>query len=448
MTFRNASYRHILSLAIPIMVGGVAQNVILATDAFFMARVDETSLDAVGLAGLFFSTLYILGFGFSTGVQILIARRHGEKEHTAIGTIFRNSLLFMLLLSLVLWAAMEWLAAPVLRNLIHSEGVYRSAVEYLDYRAWGITLALVSLTFRAFYIGISSSLVTTWAVVSTAVLNVFLNYVLIFGKWGAPAMGIAGSGLASSLAEIAGIACFMIYTRRKKIDRLFALFGKLRWDGSVMKRVLNISSPVMLQYFLSHAGWFLFFIFIERLGERALAISVIIRIIYMFQMVPFWGLSSATNTLVSYAIGEGRKNDVFPVLYRVTLLAVLCSLLFVIPNLLVPEWIIGLAVENNTQQELITASVPTLYIISVSLLLFAIAMTFFSGVTGSGNTRIALLIEIITITLYVMLAAFLSWHSGERDVHVVWLTEIFYFACIGLAAFGYMRSGRWKQARI
>jgi Na+-driven multidrug efflux pump len=71
---QSISYSQILKLAFPIIIGGIAQNIIMATDAFFMAMVDEVSLDAVGLAGLFFSTVYILGLGFSIGVQILIAR--------------------------------------------------------------------------------------------------------------------------------------------------------------------------------------------------------------------------------------------------------------------------------------------------------------------------------------------------------------------------------------
>ena len=103
----------ILKLAFPIVLGGIAQNVILATDVFFMAQVDEILLDAVGLAGLFYATIYVLGLGFSTGVQILIARRHGEKNQAAVGSIFDNSLIFLLFFSLLLWALMLWGGPPI-----------------------------------------------------------------------------------------------------------------------------------------------------------------------------------------------------------------------------------------------------------------------------------------------------------------------------------------------
>ncbi|MEZ5174539.1 MAG: MATE family efflux transporter [Bacteroidia bacterium] len=202
----------------------------------------------------------------------------------------------------------------------------------------------------------------------------------------------------------------------------------------------------MFQYVLSHAGWFLFFIIIEQNGERALAISVIIRMIYMFQMVPFWGLSSATNTLVSYVIGEGRSDEVFPLLRKIMTLSVLSALPFVLMNVAFPTTILGLAVEDKSSTLLIEA-VPTLFVISGALMLFGVASTIFSGVTGSGNTRTALAIETITIALYLIIA----WVLGvtlHLDVHLIWLTEPAYFLLMALFAWLYLRSGRWRNKSI
>jgi len=440
---KTSSYRHIIKLALPIIISGIAQNVILATDVFFMARVDEVSLDAVGLAGLFFNTLYILGLGFSIGVQILIARRHGEKQYRSIGEIFDNSLIVLGVMSLVLWVGMEWLAPPVLKLLIHSDAVYNSAILYLDDRAWGITFAIINLVFRAFFIGISAPRIITISTILIATANVVLNYALIFGNWGFPAWGIEGSAVESSIAEIVGTVVLVSYTLIAKYHLSFDLLKSWKWKAGVMKQLSLISSPVMLQYFLSHAGWFLFFIIIEQNGERALAISVIIRMVYMFQMVPFWGFSSAANTLVSFTIGEDKQHLVMPLLKKISMLSFLASLLFVVPNLIAPSWILGFAVENPNSTDLITESIPTLYVISVALLLFALSVSWFSGISGSGNTRAALLIETILIATYI----FIAWLLGiyfKSEVHIIWITEPFYFLMMALVSWGYMKSGRWK----
>ena len=442
----TVSSRRILQLALPIILGGIAQNVILATDVIFMSRVDEVSLDAVGIAGLFFSTVYIIGLGFSTGVQIIIARRHGEKQHQAIGNLFDNSLLFLLLTSLVLWLGMEVLGPPILKSLISSEAVYQSAVVYLDQRAWGITFAMVNLAFRAFFIGVSSSAVITWSTIGIAVSNGLLNYGLIFGNWGMPQLGIAGAAIASSLSEIVGLCIFLAYTFGKRLNREFSLFESWKWDWPAMRLILNTATPVMFQYFISHAGWFLFFIVIEHNGERALAISVLIRMIYMFQMVPFWGFSAATNTLVSFVIGEGRSDQVMPVLKKITVYALVSCLPLVALNLIAPEWVLGLAVDPM-HAELVQDAIPTLYVISSALIFFALAMTWFSGVSGSGNTRTALWIETGAILVYLIMAYILGM-IVEADVHIIWLTEPFYFLVMGLVSYVYIRSGRWKGKQI
>ncbi len=442
----TVSSRRILQLALPIILGGIAQNVILATDVIFMSRVDEVALDAVGIAGLFFSTVYIIGLGFSTGVQIIIARRHGEKQHKAIGNLFDNSLLFLFLTSIVLWLGMEVLGPPILKSLISSDAVYQSAVVYLDQRAWGITFAMVNLAFRAFFIGVSSSAIIIWSTIGIAVSNGLLNYGLIFGNWGMPQLGIAGSAIASSLSEIVGLCIFLSYTLGKRLHKAFSLFESWKWDWPAMRLILNTAMPVMFQYFISHAGWFLFFIVIEHNGERALAISVLIRMIYMFQMVPFWGFSAATNTLVSFVIGEGRNDQVMPILKKITVYALVSCLPLVALNLIAPEWVLGLAVDPM-HGELIQDAIPTLYVISSALIFFALAMTWFSGVSGSGNTRTALWIETGAILVYLIMAYILGM-IVEADVHIIWLTEPFYFLVLGFVSYLYIRSGRWKGKQI
>ena len=443
----TSSYGHIMRLAMPIIIGGIAQNVILATDAFFMARVDEVSLAAVGLAGLFYTTVYILGLGFSTGVQILIARRHGEKNYHSIGEIFDNSLVFLLGTALFLWLGMEVLGPPILKSLVKSPAVYEAALKYLDHRAWGITFAMANLAYRAFFIGVSSSMVIIWSTFAMAASNVVLNYGLIFGKWGWPQMGIAGSAIASSLAEIIGLIWFALHAFFGRFHQTYSLFRSWKWQPAVMRSITSIAAPVMFQNFVSHAGWFLFFIIIEQSGERALAVSVIIRIIYMFQMVPFWGLSSASNTLVSFTIGEGRTKEVMPLLRKITWLSLLLVTPFLLMNVLIPAEVLGLAIENKDATGLVTDSIPTLYVITLALSFFGPAMTWYSGVTGSGNTRSALFIETITIASYLLVAWFLGIYL-RADVFVIWFTEPYYFLALGIVSWMYMRKGTWKDRKV
>jgi Na+-driven multidrug efflux pump len=198
----------------------------------------------------------------------------------------------------------------------------------------------------------------------------------------------------------------------------------------------------MFQYVLSHAGWFLFFIIIEQSGERALAVSVIIRMIYMFQMVPFWGLSSATNTLVSYVIGEGNNDEVIPLLKKITWLSIISALPFIVLNVFFPEQVLSLAIENNSTG-LLEDAIPTLYMMSFALLIFGLAITFYSGVTGTGNTRTALAIETVAIGLYLTLAYVLGIVL-KLPVELIWMTEPAYFLIMAALSYYYIRSNKWR----
>jgi putative MATE family efflux protein len=440
----QTSYRHIIRLAAPIVLGGLAQTIIMATDAFFMAQISEISLDAVGLAGLFFGTFFILGFGFSIGSQILIARRDGEKKLDDIGKIFDNSLLFLIVSSVIMLFVMYGLAPALLKNIIHSEEILEETIIYLNYRSWSILPAMIALNYRAFFIGISKSNIITYSTFAMAAANIALNYALIFGHWGLPEMGIAGAALASGISEFVAIFAFWLYAKYHEYHKRFQLFALRSFAKREMWQVVDVASPMMVQHFISHSAWFLFFAIIEQSGARALAVSVLIRMIYMFQMVPFWGLNAAANTLVSFTIGENRAEQVPKLLKRIIGLGLLSAAAVVSPNFIIPEKVLGLAVSDAS---LIADSISTLHVTSVSMFMIAIGSTLFALVTGSGNTKTALLLEILIISLYMVCAWFLGIVL-KSDVHVIWFTEPIYFLFMGLAGWLFYRFGNWKSKKI
>jgi putative MATE family efflux protein len=443
---KGFSNKEILTLALPIIIGGLAQNVILATDVYFMSGVSELALDAVGLAGLYFSTFYTLGLGFSVGVQIIIARRHGEGSMPAIGTTFTQSLFFLFGFSLFLWLLIVGTGPFILGPMIQNPIIEQQALRYLDHRAWGILFAFINLGFRAFYIGVSKPNVTLAALFLTAGANVFLNDILIFGKYGFEPLGIQGAAIASSLAELCGTFVFAVAVFYQGFVKKFGMFQRLLPSKKLLNPIFSTSLPVMLQYFVSHLGWFLFFIIIEQNGPRALAVSIVIRMVYMFQMVPFWGFSSATNTMVSRLIGEGRSASVVPVLKRISLFALFAAVPLIVLNVTFPESLMALALNKN-DANLIADCIPTLYVVSSALLFFAVGSVWFSGVSGSGNTKVTLMIEVLTIAFYCLVAWFLGVFL-KADVAIIWLTEPLYFLVLTLASLVYMYSRSWEGKAI
>ena len=251
--------KEIWNVTYPIFLGLLAQNVINVTDTAFLGHVSEVALGASAMGGLLYICFYTVAFGFSVGSQILIARRNGEGNFHAIGPIMWQGSAFSLGMAVVLLGAMYLFAEPLIRLLITSDNVYHATYEFFIWRIWGFLFAFVNVMFRALYIGITQTKVLTMSAVVMAAVNVVLDYVLVFGKWGFPEMGVRGAALASVIAEASSLAFYLIYTYTKVDLHKYALHRFGRFDWNMVARILHISSFTMVQYFLSMAIWFVFF---------------------------------------------------------------------------------------------------------------------------------------------------------------------------------------------
>lgn len=200
----------------------------------------------------------------------------------------------------------------------------------------------------------------------------------------------------------------------------------------------------MFQYFFSFSAWFVFFMVIEQIGETALAASNITRSFYMLLMIPVWGLSSATNSLVSNLIGQGKSDEVIPLIRKVLLIGTGISLVVVQVNIFLPEQIAGFFTEES---HLIEATVPLLRVISLALIAFSFGMIIFSGLSGTGKTFVALMIEIAAISFYLGTAFFMAIVLNA-SAPVVWFVEVVYFSLLGLFSLLYLRTNKWKVMKV
>ncbi|WP_372753145.1 MATE family efflux transporter [Labilibaculum sp.] len=437
-------YKSIWKIAYPIILGSVAQNIIALTDTAFLGHLSETALGAAAIATIFYYAVVMLAWGFGLGTQIVIARRFGEGNVKLVGKTFDHALYFLLILGVFLIVFMEIQAPPVLKAIVKSNAIYDASIDYISYRAWGIIFACVNVLFRAFYVGVAKTKIISWSTAFMAFINIFLDYVLIFGEWGFPEMGMKGAAIASVIAEACVLIFFLIYTLRKIPMAEYQLFKFVKIDWNLYARLLKVSFPMMIQNFLSLASWFVFFLMVERMGERQLAISNIIRSIYVLMMVPVWSFAAAANTLVSQVIGEGHSEVVLPLIWRIIRLSFVSVLVLVGFCLINPEWVISVYTDELS---LIAETKPVLYVIFGSTLIFPIAVTFFNGVSGTGNTFHAMLIEILVLVCYLG-AVYLLIAVFKLPISWVWTSEYFYAGFLGVSSYFYLKYINWKEIHI
>jgi len=440
----SLKYSSIWKLTYPVMLGLLAQNLINFTDTVFLGWVGEVELGASAIGGLFYYGVFVVGFGFSLGAQILISRRNGEKNYAEIGKIFNHSLMFLMILGLIIVAFVQTSAPGLLRKTLSSTAVFEATWDFLDIRIWGIFFAFINVNFRAFYVGIMKTHFLIWSAVIMAVVNIILNYLLIFGNFGFPRMGIAGSALASVIAEAFSVLFFVVLTLRKRRLDSYGILKPGRFSWSVIGSTLGLSVWTMIQNFLAMGGWLFFFMIIERSGEHPLAISNIARSIYIMLMIPLWAFGTTTNTLVSNLIGERKQHLVVKALKRISLMSIITTFVITAPAAFFPHSLLSLYTSDLI---LINDTVPVLYVVFGALIVFSGVTTVYSGVTGTGNTLMGMLIEVITIFAYVVFA-YIVVIEFHQPVKIAFLSEFVYFIIMGSLSFMYLRYGNWRKIKI
>ena len=436
--------KDIWKISYPIIVGLIAQNVMLVIDTAFLGRVSEVTLGAAAIGGVFYLCMVMLATGFSIGAQIMIGRRNGEKNLPAIGKVFNHTQLFLILLAFFVWALLTWAAPSFLEYFISSPAVLEESKVFIKYRKYGLLFGFIVLGFNALYVGSTRTMVLSLSTFVMAFFNIILDYVLIFGHYGFPEMGIAGAAIATNFAEFFTFVFYVVWTVKRRNHLTFGLFRFRKPDFTLLSALLKLAVPVMFQYFLSFAAWFVFFLIIEQIGETELAASNITRSIYMVLMIPVWGLSAAVNTLVSNTIGMGRPDMVVPLIKKILLLGLVITLVVIQSIIFFPGYIAGLYTDNPA---LIETTLPLLRVVSIALIAFGFGMILFNGLSGTGKTMLALKIEIASILFYLLSTLFIALYL-KAPAHIVWMVEIVYFSAMGIFSLIAIKIGSWKKLAI
>lgn len=435
--------KEIWSIALPIMLGNMAQTIINFTDTAFLGHLGVVALGASMLAGLFYFVFTTIAAGFAVGVQIIIARRFGEKNYGRVGVIFQHGSLFVLMLGCLLLSVLYLFSDHLLLWLIDSQNIYEASLDYIKYRQLGIIFVCFNFLYRALYVGISSTKVITYSTIIMAIVNIFLDYCLIFGNWGFPEMGIAGAAIASFAAEISAFVFFSVYSYIKLRNKEYGMFRKYRIEPELMGRILRISTPTMVQKLLSFGVWFIFFVLIEKMGETATGISSITRSIYMILITPCFAFSTTTNTLVSKVIGEGHTDQVFSTIGKVLKNCLLCTIPIVVIVAIFPVTIASIYTDDLNFATLV---VPSILVICSGTIFQGIGNAYFEAVSGTGNTSAALYLESTILVVYVLYIVAMT--NLTTKVEWVWTAEILYGVLLGILCSLYMKYAKWDKKRI
>ncbi len=428
------SYQKIWSISLPILFGMFIQQLIGLTDTAFLGRVGTVELGASALAGVFYIMIFMLALGFGIGVQIITARRNGEGRQDKIGEVIYQGISILLAAAVVIIFLVSAGAPAVLREMISSPAVYQKSLDYLNIRIYGFLFAFPIVIFRSFYVGITKTRVLTWSAVVMLLVNVGLDYALIFGKLGAPAMGIKGAALASVISEAIAMLFFIVYMLLRTNLQKYGLQHPIIYNRKVLQQILNLSVWTMLQYFISLATWFLFLVAIERLGENELAISNILRSVSVFPYMVVTALGAAANAITSNLIGAGRSEEILSTSTRIVKMGYGIGTALVVLMALFPRPMLRIYTNDPA---LVAQAIPAYYASLSTFFTLVPGMILLSVVSGTGQTKTALYMEIISMTLYMLNVWYVVIHL-RADLYICWTSEHSYNILLTILTYVYL----------
>lgn len=438
----NISYRQILQMAIPISFAILVPQFNFLINSFFLSKLGPGYMGASGITGVYYLIFSVIGYGLNNGLQTLVSRRAGQDRSSEIGGLFIQSIYLTLLIA-VFGIICTYSFAPVIFGSFTDPDLAKQSTSFLFIRIWGLPFLYIYQMRNALLVGTNQSKLLIWGTLAETISNVVLDYGLIFGNLGMPKLGFNGAAYASIMAEFIGMVVVLAVINAKGMNARFKLFDNLTFNWKISKTIFIQSSPIILQYAISIISWEFFFILVSHDGMLALDVSQLMRLLFGFYGIFIWSFAATSSTMVSNLVGQGLSKRVMILVGRIAMLSAGSTLVIFIPVQLFTREILSIF---NDDAAFLTMAIPVLRVVSVAILMMSVSTVCLNAVTGTGNTRINLMIEMITIVMYIVYV-YLVMEVYNLSIVWGWGSEWVYWTSIFIMSFAYLKSGKWNNAK-
>ena len=434
--------RTILVLALPIIGGMASQNVLNLVDTAMVGYLGAPSLAAVGMGSFanFMAVAFIMGL--SAGVQAIASRRLGEgrREQTASGL---NTGLLIALLVAVPWSLiLIYFADRLYPFLIDDPEVVAIGVPYFRARLAGMVAIGMNFAFRGFWNGIGESRRYLQTLVIMHVCNLFLNWILIFGHFGFPALGAVGAGIGTTISTFLGTAIYIVlalqHARGTGFLRRIA-------DRKTMASMLRLSIPAGMQSFFFATGMTVFFWIIGRIGTAELAASNVLVQLLLVAILPGVGFGLAAASLVGQALGRGDREDAVIWGWDVSRVAIIAVGTGALIGVVAPDLLLRIFLHE--EHTIALARFP-LRLLGATMVMETLGSVLMNALLGAGASKMVMFVSVILQWGLFLPVAFLLGPVLGFGMSAVWIAQVAYRCLQGLVFSSIWRSRKWINLEV
>ena len=434
--------REIWALSLPIIGGMTSQNVLNLVDMAMVGSLGPAALAGVGLASFVNFMAMALVTGLSASVQAIAARRIGEGRHAEAAVPLNGGLVLAVLIGLPISVALI-LAAPWLFSVLNPDpAVAKEGVPYLQMRLVSVCALGMNFCFRGYWSAVKLTRLYMGTLIWMHSLNIVLNYCLIYGKLGLPALGTTGAGLGTTISLCIGTVTYFWLARRHASGSGFL---QRRPSREEFMGLVRLGLPNALQQLLFAAGFVVLFWIVGQIGTPELAIANVLVNITLVTVLPGMGFGIAAATLCAQALGRREPDDARRWAWEVFrqsvwLLAPLAAAMVLLPGL-----ILGVFVREPALVEL--GRLP-LQLVGATVLVDALGMILMNALLGVGA---AALVMKVAVGLQWGLFLPLAWLLGPKlglGLNAVWLAMLAYRGLQTAVFVRHWQRGAWAAIRV
>jgi MATE family multidrug resistance protein len=425
-----------LQLSYPIVIGQLGIVLMGVADIVMIGKLDAVNLAAASLANSVFFLIAILGIGTLTAVSPLVAKSKAEGHNNECAILFRQGMWSALILSVFIGIVL-FVLAENLEWFGQTERVTLLTKNYLHILNAGVLPMLIFMAVKQFSDGLGITKPSAVITMIALLLNVFLNWVLIYGKFGMPELGLFGAGVATSFSRLVMAVMMYLYVRFNQMYQHFHHLKQHDHDIIWLKKIFQIGLPSGFQYFFEVGAFAFAAIMIGWIGEYELAAhQVAINIASVTYMIAT-GLSAGGSIAVGDALGRRNRQDIIRSGYAAVILATafmgVCAIVFSLFN----QWIVALYINDLHVAEMATG---LLIIAAFFQLSDGIQCVGLGILRGIGDTKIP---TVITIIAYWVIGIPIGYYLGFKtglSLYGIWIS-----LSIGLSFSAVLLSFRFKK---
>jgi putative MATE family efflux protein len=438
----NNYYKKILQVALPAIAGLSTQMIVSLVDSAMVGRIDDAkyALAAMGIGVLATWALISFFSSLETGIQVVVARKYGEGDYISCGITLNNSILIAVLIGSLVAMVGVFFSDPIAHLFATDETVGNYASEYLYYRFMGIPFFLISVSFRGFFFGISKTKIFMFSGIITNLLNMIFNYILIYGHFGFPEMGLAGAGLGSTLATVFDGLFYIVIILLPSYRKRFQNLKHLIISKNIISAIVKISWPVSFQNVFILIGFLSFVSITGIIGTLEQAATQAIISTLFISFLPCFGFGIAVQTLVGNNLGAKKyilaKIYGFETAKVATIYTIILGFVFT----LIPEYVL-LIITND--QTIIQTAVPSLRVAGFAQIFYGVGVVLANGLQAAGRSFYVMMSEVVTnLIIFVPIAYFLGVYLN-LGLTWAWMALPVYIILYSLVIFLKFSSSNW-----